>query len=92
MHCAPNTSSRITARASARNGGRELLRGLVRVEKDAHKSKSNVVCDALILDSKSRSDTYPYIEIEKSRRLDRPRSRAFRESAKNNCSIFKAEA
>jgi Fe-S cluster assembly protein SufB len=64
VHCAPNTSSRIISKSISKNGGRSSYRGLVRVEKDAHKSKSNVVCDALILDSKSRSDTYPYIEIE----------------------------
>ncbi|MBL9085202.1 MAG: Fe-S cluster assembly protein SufB [Planctomycetales bacterium] len=64
VHCAPNTSSRIISKSISKNGGRSSYRGLVRVEKDAHKSKSTVVCDALILDSKSRSDTYPYIEIE----------------------------
>ena len=46
-----------------KNGGRSSYRGLVKVEKGAHNSKSNVVCDALILDPESRSDTYPYIEI-----------------------------
>jgi len=64
VHCAPNTSSRIISKSISKNGGRSSYRGLVRVEKDAKKSKSSVVCDALILDSKSRSDTYPYIEIE----------------------------
>ncbi|MBL9092758.1 MAG: Fe-S cluster assembly protein SufB [Planctomycetaceae bacterium] len=64
VHCAPNTSSRIISKSISKNGGRSSYRGLVRVEKDAHNAKSNVVCDALILDSKSRSDTYPYIEIE----------------------------
>lgn len=64
VHCAPHTSSRIISKSISKNGGRSSYRGLVRVEKDARKSKSNVVCDALILDSKSRSDTYPYIEIE----------------------------
>ena len=64
VHCAPNTSSRIISKSISKNGGRSSYRGLVRVEKNAPKSKSTVVCDALILDSKSRSDTYPYIEIE----------------------------
>ena len=64
VHCAPNTSSRIISKSISKNGGRSSYRGLVRVEKDAANSKSTVVCDALILDSKSRSDTYPYIEIE----------------------------
>ena len=64
VHCAPNTSSRIISKSISQNGGRSSYRGLVRVEKDAANSKSTVVCDALILDSKSRSDTYPYIEVE----------------------------
>jgi Fe-S cluster assembly protein SufB len=64
VHCAPDTSSRIISKSISKNGGRSSYRGLVRVEKDAKRAKSNVVCDALILDSKSRSDTYPYIEVE----------------------------
>jgi Fe-S cluster assembly protein SufB len=64
VHVAPHTSSRIISKSISKNGGRSSYRGLVRVEKDAKKSKSNVVCDALILDPKSRSDTYPYIEVE----------------------------
>ena len=64
VHCAPNTSSRIISKSISKNGGRASYRGLVKVERGAKKSKSNVVCDALILDSKSRSDTYPYIEID----------------------------
>jgi len=64
VHCAPHTSSRIVSKSISKNGGRASYRGLVKIEKGAKKSKSNVVCDALILDSRSRSDTYPYIEIE----------------------------
>lgn len=64
VHCAPNTSGRIVSKSISKNGGRASYRGLVKVEKGAKKSKSNVVCDALILDSKSRSDTYPYIELD----------------------------
>jgi len=64
VHCAPNTSSRIISKSISKNGGRSSYRGLVKVEAGARKSKSSVVCDALILDSASRSDTYPYIEIE----------------------------
>ena len=64
VHCAPHTSSRIVSKSISKNGGRASYRGLVRMEKGAKKAKSNVVCDALILDSRSRSDTYPYIEIE----------------------------
>ncbi len=64
VHCAPHTSSRIVSKSISKNGGRSSYRGLCKIEKGAHKSKSNVVCDALILDPQSRSDTYPYIEIE----------------------------
>jgi Fe-S cluster assembly protein SufB len=64
VHCAPNTTSQIISKSISKNGGRSSYRGLVRVEKGAKKVKSSVVCDALILDSASRSDTYPYIEVE----------------------------
>jgi len=64
VHCAPNTTSRIVSKSISKNGGRSSYRGLCRVEKGAHNARSNVVCDALILDPQSRSDTYPYIEIE----------------------------
>ncbi len=64
VHAAPNTSSQIISKSISKGGGRSSYRGLVKVEDGARKSKSNVVCDALILDDHSRSDTYPYIEIE----------------------------
>ncbi|MAT13938.1 MAG: Fe-S cluster assembly protein SufB [Planctomyces sp.] len=64
VHCAPDTSSRIISKSISKGGGRSSYRGLVRVEKNAARCKSNVVCDALILDAQSRSDTYPYIEVE----------------------------
>jgi Fe-S cluster assembly protein SufB len=64
VHCAPHTSSRIISKSISKNGGRASYRGLVKVENGAHHCKSNVVCDALILDPESRSDTYPYIEID----------------------------
>ncbi|HEX5445894.1 MAG TPA: Fe-S cluster assembly protein SufB [Pirellulales bacterium] len=64
VHCAPNTSSRIISKSISKNGGRSSYRGLVKIESGAKRSKSSVVCDALILDSKSRSDTYPYLEID----------------------------
>ncbi len=64
VHCAPNTSSRIISKSISKVGGRASYRGLVRVERGAKQVKSNVVCDALILDAHSRSDTYPYIEVE----------------------------
>ena len=64
VHCAPHTSSRIISKSISKAGGRSSYRGLVKVQGDAHHCKSNVVCDALILDSDSRSDTYPYIEVD----------------------------
>ena len=63
VHCAPRTTGRIVSKSISKNGGRSSYRGLVKVEKGAVGSKSNVVCDALILDPNSHSDTYPYIEI-----------------------------
>ena len=64
VHGAPYTSSRIISKSISRGGGRTSYRGLLKVSDGAVKSKSHVVCDALILDSQSRSDTYPYIEID----------------------------
>ena len=64
VHCAPNTSSRIISKSISKGGGRSSYRGLVKVNKNSDHCKSNVVCDALILDSDSRSDTYPYIEVD----------------------------
>lgn len=64
VHCAPHTSSRIISKSLSKSGGRAGYRGLVKVQHGATGCKSNVVCDALILDPESRSDTYPYIEVE----------------------------
>ncbi len=64
VHCAPDTSGRIISKSISKNGGRASYRGLVKVQRGAKRAKSTVVCDALILDSKSRSDTYPYIEVD----------------------------
>ena len=63
VHAAPNTTGQIVSKSISKNGGRGSYRGLVRVEPGAHGSKNSVVCDALILDPESRSDTYPYIEV-----------------------------
>ena len=63
VHAAPNTTGQIISKSISKNGGRSSYRGLVKVEKGATNTKCNVVCDALILDEQSRSDTYPYIEI-----------------------------
>jgi Fe-S cluster assembly protein SufB len=67
VHAAPNTTGQIISKSISKNGGRSSYRGLVRVEKDASDAKCSVVCDALILDPKSQSDTYPYIEILQDR-------------------------
>ncbi len=64
VHLAPHTSSKITSKSISKGGGRTSYRGLLKVHKDAYDSRSNVVCDALLLDPQSRSDTYPYIEID----------------------------
>ncbi|GIW87671.1 MAG: Fe-S cluster assembly protein SufB [Isosphaeraceae bacterium] len=66
IHEAPYTSSRIISKSISKNGGRSSYRGLLKVVDGAKGCKSNVVCDALILDPESRSDTYPYIEIEEA--------------------------
>ena len=63
-HFAPNTTSKITSKSISKGGGRASYRGMVKVYKGAKGVKSNVVCDALLLDPKSRSDTYPSIEID----------------------------
>src|SRR5437764_11514483 len=64
VHMAPNTTSVITSKSISKDGGRAGYRGLLEVAKGATGAKSKVVCDALILDEESRSDTYPYIKIE----------------------------
>lgn len=64
VHLAPNTTSRIISKSICKDGGRSSYRGLLKVREGAHNVKSNVVCDALLLDETSRSDTYPYIEID----------------------------
>src|SRR5215468_5227770 len=66
VHVAPNTSSVITSKSISKNGGRAGYRGLLEVAKGAHGARSKVVCDALILDEESRSDTYPYIRIDEN--------------------------
>jgi Fe-S cluster assembly protein SufB len=64
LHFASNTSSKITSKSISKDGGRSSYRGLVKVAKGVKNVRSNAVCDALILDPQSRSDTYPYIEVE----------------------------
>jgi Fe-S cluster assembly protein SufB len=64
VHGAKNTSSQLISKSISKGGGRASYRGLLKVAKGAAGSRSNVVCDALLLDAHSRSDTYPYIEID----------------------------
>ena len=67
VHCAPDTSSKIISKSISKDGGRAGYRGLVKVMKGAEHCRSTVNCDALILDEASRSDTYPYMEIEEDK-------------------------
>lgn len=64
IHAAPETTSQIISKSISRAGGRTSYRGLVQVYPGAAKSKSKVVCDALLLDEASRSDTYPTMKID----------------------------
>ncbi len=63
IHLAPDTSSNIVSKSISHSGGRSSYRGLVQVKKKARGVKSGVRCDALILDERSRSDTYPIIDV-----------------------------
>ena len=66
IHYAPETTSQIISKSISRGGGRTSYRGLVEVVPGAKGCKSKVVCDALILDESSRSDTYPTMKISES--------------------------
>ena len=63
VHAAPHTSSTIVSKSVARGGGRTSYRGLVQIDEGAYGSKSTVKCDALLVDTISRSDTYPYVDV-----------------------------
>jgi Fe-S cluster assembly protein SufB len=63
VHAAPHTSSTIVSKSVARGGGRTSYRGLVQVQEGAVGSKATVKCDALLVDTVSRSDTYPYVDV-----------------------------
>ncbi|GAB6937449.1 Fe-S cluster assembly protein SufB [Isoptericola variabilis] len=63
VHAAPRTSSSIVSKSVARGGGRTSYRGLVQVLEGAKHSASTVLCDALLVDQISRSDTYPYVDV-----------------------------
>ncbi len=64
VHAAPHTSSSIISKSVARGGGRASYRGLIEVQPTAHHSASSVKCDALLVDTVSRSDTYPYVDVQ----------------------------
>ncbi len=64
VHGAPHTSSQIISKSISMHGGRASYRGLLKVYEGAYDSKANVVCDALLMDEDSRTDTYPSIEID----------------------------
>jgi len=63
VHAAPRTSSQIISKSVARGGGRTSYRGLVQIHEGATQAKSTVRCDALLVDTVSRSDTYPYVDV-----------------------------
>ena len=63
VHLAPHTTSRVVSKSVSKDGGRTTYRGLLHVAKGASEVKSNVRCDALLLDEFSRTDTYPYVEV-----------------------------
>ena len=64
IHLAPNTTSKIISKSIAASGGESSYRGLVRINKNAHNSKSIVKCDTIILDDNSKSDTIPKNIVE----------------------------
>jgi len=64
VHAAPDTTSMIVSKSISKNGGRTSYRGLIKVYPGAKNSKSSVKCDALLMDEKSRSDTYPTMEVD----------------------------
>lgn len=63
IHLGKNTSSLINGKSICKNGGRTSYRGLVKIPKGARGSKAKIICDALILDPESQTDTYPYNEV-----------------------------
>ncbi len=64
VHAAPHTTSTIVSKSVSRSGGRASYRGLVEVQPGARHSASSVKCDALLVDSISRTDTYPYVDVQ----------------------------
>ncbi|MFT6765649.1 MAG: Fe-S cluster assembly protein SufB [Alteromonas naphthalenivorans] len=67
IHLAPNTTSNVISKSISKNGGRTSYRGLLKVIKGAHNVTARVQCDALLLDDKSRTDTYPTVQVHEER-------------------------
>ena len=67
VHVAPHTSSQIISKSISKAGGRTSYRGHLAIYRDAENVSANVSCDALLIDDRSRSDTYPYMDIEAER-------------------------
>ncbi len=67
VHAAPNTTSQIISKSISKGTGRSTYRGLLKVHEGSVNAVSNVECDALLINDTSRTDTYPYIEIEEKR-------------------------
>ncbi len=63
VHAAPNTTSSVVSKSISKGSGRSSYRGLVQIHEGATNARSNVECDALLLDDRAKTDTYPYIEI-----------------------------
>lgn len=66
LHLAPDTTSRVVSKSISKDGGRTSYRGLVHIAQGATNAKASVVCDALLLDAQSRSDTYPTMRIKEA--------------------------
>ncbi|HSJ06158.1 MAG TPA: Fe-S cluster assembly protein SufB [Longimicrobiales bacterium] len=64
VHAAPHTTSQIISKSISKGTGRATYRGLCKIYEGSESAKSNVECDALLLNETSRTDTFPYIEIE----------------------------
>ncbi len=63
IHAAAHTKSTVNSKSISKGGGVAVYRGLVKVAKDAYGSKNTVSCESLMLDSDSRSDTVPVVDI-----------------------------
>ena len=64
IHAAPRTTSSIISKSISKGTGRSSYRGLLQVHDGATNAKSNVECDALLINETAKTDTYPYIEID----------------------------